>query len=58
MRRLMGDPGFTVSVFSAVAITAVFAFFLDAPSSLVAAMLVLGLFTALIEHHLHSSHRR
>jgi pheromone shutdown protein TraB len=58
MRGLMGNLGFTVSVLSAVAMTAAFVFFLEAPLSLAAAILVLGLFTALIEHHLHSRPRR
>ncbi len=58
MRGLMGDPGFNMPVLAAVAVTTAFAYFLDAPSELAAAMLVLGLFTALVEHRLHSDVRR
>jgi hypothetical protein len=54
MRGPIGVPGFTLSVFVAVVITAAFAFVFDAPGPLVAAMLVLGLLTALIERHLSS----
>jgi hypothetical protein len=54
MRGPLGNPDFTVSVFTAVIVTSAFAFFLDAPSPLVVVMLVLGLFTALVEHRVHS----
>ncbi len=60
MRALLKDSGFAISVLVAVGVTAFFAFVLDASSELVAAMLVLGLFTALMEHRMRSEsrHRR
>jgi len=50
LRALFAEVGFTISVFVAVAITAGFAFVLEAPLPLVVSMLVLGLVTAIIEH--------
>jgi hypothetical protein len=55
MRALLTDFGFAVSVLVAVAITAFFAFVLDASPQLVAAMLALGVFTAVMEHFSRSN---
>ena len=52
MRGLLGNLSFTVPVFAGVVVTAAFAFFLDAPSQLVALMLLFTVFTALFEHRL------
>jgi hypothetical protein len=54
MKALLCNHGFAVSIPVAVVIVTVFAFVFRAPSSLVAALLVLGLFTALTEYNLHS----
>jgi predicted membrane protein len=54
MKTLLGDYGFIVSILVAVVIAAIFAFVFHAPLWLVAALLVLGLFTALAEYSLHS----
>jgi hypothetical protein len=54
MKTLLGDYGFIVSILVAVVIVAIFAFVFHAPLWLVAALLVLGLFTALVEYSLHS----
>jgi membrane-bound acyltransferase YfiQ involved in biofilm formation len=54
MKGLLGNYAFIISILTAVVIVAVFAFLLDAPRPLVCAMLVLGAFTALLEHILHS----
>ena len=57
MRGLTDYYGFGVSVLVAVLITAVFAFVFDAPTPLVAVMLVLGFFTALMEQFFRSDER-
>jgi hypothetical protein len=54
MRALWRDFGFTLSIFLAVAITVVFAIIFSASLQLVVTLLVLGLFTALAEHFLHT----
>jgi formate hydrogenlyase subunit 3/multisubunit Na+/H+ antiporter MnhD subunit len=54
VRGLFADFGFTISVFLAVAITAAFAFVFDAPLLLVISMLVMDLFTAIVEHRMRS----
>src|SRR5882757_3577288 len=46
MRALLTDHGFTISVFIAVAITAIFAFVLEASQELVATLLISGILTA------------
>ena len=55
MRALLTNHGFTISVFVAVAITAIFAFVLEASQELVATLLVLGILTAAAEHVFRSS---
>ena len=55
MRALLTNHGFTISVFVAVAITAMFAFVLEASQELVATLLVLGILTAAAEHVFRSS---
>jgi predicted RND superfamily exporter protein len=47
LRTLQTNHGFTISVFAAVAITAMFAFVFEAPQEPVAALLVLGVLTAI-----------
>jgi hypothetical protein len=54
MRELLTNHGFTISVFVAVAITAMFAFVLEAPQELVATLLILGILTAVAEHLIRS----
>ena len=58
MRTLLTNHGFTISVFFAVAITAIFAFVFEASQELVATLLVLGILTALAEYvfRLNSEH--
>jgi hypothetical protein len=58
MRALLTSHGFTISVFVAVAITAMFAFVLEASQELVATLLVLGILTAAAEHVFRSSSER
>ena len=58
MRALLTNHGFTISVFVAVAITAMFAFVLEASQELVATLLVLGILTAAAEHVFRSSSER
>ena len=55
MRALLTNHGFTISVFVAVAITAMFAFVFEAAPELVAALLVLGILTAAAEYVMRSS---
>ena len=55
MRALLTNHGFTISVFVAVAITAMFAFVFEAAPELVAALLVLGGLTAAAEYVMRSS---
>jgi membrane-bound metal-dependent hydrolase YbcI (DUF457 family) len=54
MRALIADRGFTISILAVVIVTTVFAVVAGATLTLVVAMLVLGLFTAVVEHILHS----
>jgi hypothetical protein len=58
MRELLTNHGFTISVFVAVAITAMFAFVLEAPQELVATLLILGILTAVAEHLIRSISER
>ena len=58
MRALLTNHGFTISVFVAVAITAMFAFVFEASQELVATLLVLGILTAVAEHVFRSSSER
>jgi predicted PurR-regulated permease PerM len=53
MRALQTDHGFTISVF--VAITAIFAFVLEASQELVATLLISGILTAAAEHFMRST---
>jgi hypothetical protein len=46
LRALLRDHGFTISVFGAVAITAMFAFAFEASQEFVASLLILGVLTA------------
>lgn len=55
MRALLTSHGFTISVFVAVAITAMYAYVFEASQELVATLLVLGLLTAVAEHVFRSS---
>src|SRR6266446_5376223 len=55
VRALLTNHGFTISVFVAVAITAVFAFVFEAAPELVTALLVLGILTAAAEYVMRSS---
>ena len=55
MRALLTNHGFTISVFVAVAITAMFAFVFEASQELVATLLVLGILTAVAEYVFRSS---
>ena len=55
MRALLTNHGFTISVFVAVAITAMYAYVFDASQELVATLLVLGILTAVAEHVFRSS---
>ena len=54
MRALLTNHGFTISVFVAVAITAMFAFVFEASQELVATLLILGILTAVAEYVLRS----
>ena len=58
LRALLANHGFTISVFFAVAITAMFAFVFDASQELIATLLILGILTALAEYvfRLNSEH--
>jgi hypothetical protein len=58
LRDLLTNHGFTISVFVAVAITAMFAFVLEASPELVARLVVLGILTAVAEHVLRSRSER
>jgi H+/gluconate symporter-like permease len=55
VRALLTNHGFTISVFVAVAITAMFAFVFEAAPELVPTWLVLGIPTAAAEYVMHSS---
>jgi uncharacterized membrane protein len=50
VRSLFSNQGFVISVFLAVAITAVFAFVFEAAFEVVVSMLVVGVFTAIAEY--------
>jgi hypothetical protein len=54
---LLKDHGFTVSVFIVVVIALIFAVIFDAPTRLIVIILLLGIFTAVMEHVIHSSGR-
>jgi hypothetical protein len=58
VRALLTNSGFTISIFVAVAITAMFAYVFGASQEFVATLLVLGILTALAEHVLRSSSGR
>ena len=49
MRALLTSHGFTISVFVAVAITAMHAYVFEASEELVASLLVLGMLTVVAE---------
>ena len=55
MRALLTNHGFTISVFVALAITAMYAYVFEASQELVATLLVLGILTAVAEHVFRSS---
>ena len=55
VRALLTSHGFTISVFVAVAVTAMYAYVFEASQELVATLLVLGLLTAVAEHVFRSS---
>jgi hypothetical protein len=57
LRELPTNHGFTISVFFAVAITAMFAFVFQASQELVAILLVLGILTAVAEYVFRSKFR-
>ena len=54
LRGLLTSHGFTISVFVAVAITALFAFVFEASQELVATLVALGILTAVAEYVLRS----
>jgi hypothetical protein len=58
LRELLKNHGFTISVFVAVAITAMFAFVFEASQELVATLTILGILTAVAEYvfRLNSEH--
>jgi hypothetical protein len=58
LRELLTNHGFAISVFFAVAITAIFAVVFEASQELVATLLVLGILTTLAEYvfRLNSEH--
>jgi putative effector of murein hydrolase len=58
MRAPLASHGFTISVFVAVAITAMYAYVFEASEELVASLLVLGMLTAVAEHVFRSSSER
>jgi uncharacterized membrane-anchored protein YitT (DUF2179 family) len=55
VRELLTSHGFTISVFVAVAITAMYAYVFEASQELVATLLVLGILTAVAEYVFRSS---
>jgi hypothetical protein len=57
VRALLTNHGFTISVFVAVAITAMYAYLFEASQELVATLLVLGILTAVAEHVFRSEHK-
>jgi hypothetical protein len=54
LRALLSNHGFTISVFAAIAITAIYAFVFEASQELVAPLMVLGILTAVAEYVLRS----
>jgi hypothetical protein len=58
LRALLTDHGFTISVFIAVAITAMFAYGFGASQELSATLVLLGLLTAVAEYILRSRSER
>ena len=54
MRALLTNHGLTISVFVAMATTAMFAFVFEASQELVATLMVLGILTAVAEYVLRS----
>jgi hypothetical protein len=58
VHALLTSHGFTISVFVAVAITAMYAYVFEASQELVATLLVLGLLTAVAEHVFRSSYEQ
>jgi hypothetical protein len=54
MKSLLGNLGFTISILIVVVVAVIFVFLFNAPAPLVGSMLVLGAFTAVLEHILHS----
>jgi hypothetical protein len=54
LRRLITDEGFTISILAAVAAAAILAFSFGAATDVVAAMLIVGVVTALAETRLRT----
>jgi hypothetical protein len=54
VRALLTNHGFTISVLAAIVVVACFAFVFGASQQLVAALLILGIFTAVVEYVLRS----
>ena len=54
LRALLTNHGFTISVFVAVAITAMFGYVFDASQAIVATLLILGILTAVAEYAFRS----
>jgi hypothetical protein len=52
LRRVVADEGFTISILAAVAAAAILAFGFGAAADVVAAMLIVGVVTALAETRL------
>jgi hypothetical protein len=55
VRTLLANHGFTISVFVAVTITAIYAYVFEASRELVVTLLVLGILTAVAEQVFRSS---
>jgi hypothetical protein len=58
VRALLTNHSFTISVFVAVAITAMYAYVFEASQEIAATLLVLGILTAVSEHVFRSSSER
>ena len=58
VRALLTSHGFTISVFVAVAITAMHAYVFEASQEIVATLLFLGILTAAAEHVFRSGSER
>jgi hypothetical protein len=56
--RLIADDGFTVSILAVVVVVCLFAFGFGAAYELIAALLILGVVTAVVEARLHAKKRR